>query len=54
MIVFLFILVTESVQLTRAVLLINAECYTAWNARYYCYVIIHEELPKILGASASL
>ncbi|XP_068693443.1 protein prenyltransferase alpha subunit repeat-containing protein 1-like isoform X2 [Montipora foliosa] len=25
--------VTESVQLTRAVLLINAECYTAWNAR---------------------
>ncbi|XP_029193206.2 protein prenyltransferase alpha subunit repeat-containing protein 1-like [Acropora millepora] len=25
--------VTESVQLSRAVLLINAECYTAWNAR---------------------
>ncbi|KAK2552892.1 Protein prenyltransferase alpha subunit repeat-containing protein 1 [Acropora cervicornis] len=25
--------ITESVQLTRAVLLINAECYTAWNAR---------------------
>ena len=25
--------VTESVQLTRAVLLVNAECYTAWNAR---------------------
>lgn len=27
-------LVTESVQLTRAVLLVNAECYTAWSARY--------------------
>ena len=26
-------LVTESVQLSRAVLLVNAECYTAWNAR---------------------
>jgi len=25
--------VTESIQLTRAVLLINAECHTAWNAR---------------------
>ncbi|XP_073242726.1 protein prenyltransferase alpha subunit repeat-containing protein 1-like [Porites lutea] len=25
--------VTESVQLSRAVLLVNAECYTAWNAR---------------------
>lgn len=28
-------LVTESVQLSRAVLLVNAECYTAWNARQY-------------------
>ena len=26
-------LVTESVQLSRAVLLVNAECYTAWNTR---------------------
>lgn len=27
------ILVTETVQLSRAVLLVNAECYTAWNTR---------------------
>ena len=27
------ILVTETVQLSRAVLFVNAECFTAWNTR---------------------